>query len=135
MFAVSWFVFFSSYWRNVYIYFWWHVLIVFPPYLLSLLTLLPLGWGLECVYPGYLLGDSLPQTAAKLCALNLFFVQESELQTYHGNILLMDNKLRKFCVIMLSKGCNIMPKMHQNAFGGRVLPIPAGEAYVLPQTS
>jgi len=31
-------------------------------------------------------------------------------------------------VIKQSKGCKFMPKMHQNAFGGRALPGPAGEA-------
>jgi len=33
-----------------------------------------------------------------------------------------------------SKRCKIMRKMHQNTFGGRALPRPAGEALVLPQT-
>ena len=35
---------------------------------------------------------SPPQTPAKLCALNLFFGRDNELQICHGNILLMDNK-------------------------------------------
>ena len=30
------------------------------------------------------------QTAAKLCALNLLFRRDNELQIYHGNFLLMD---------------------------------------------
>ena len=40
-----------------------------------------------------------PQTAAKLCALNVFFFgRDSKLQIYHGNFLLMDNKQRKLFV-------------------------------------
>ena len=60
-----------------------------------------------------------PQTAAKLCALNLYFCSDSELQIYYGNFLLMDNKRRKLFVIKQSKWCRFMPKMHQNMFGGR----------------
>ena len=30
---------------------------------------------------------TIPQTAAKLCALNLFFGRDDELQIYHGNFL------------------------------------------------
>jgi len=47
-----------------------------------------------------------PQTATKLCALNLFFSRDSELQINHGNLLLMDNN------------DNFMPKMQQNSFDG-----------------
>ena len=70
-----------------------------------------------------------PQTAAKLCALNLFFSRDSELQIYHGNSLLMDNKRRKLFANKQSEGCRFMPKMHQNTFGGRAPPRPAGGAY------
>ena len=56
--------------------------------------------------------------AAKLCALNLFFGRDNELQIYHGNLLLMDNKQRKLFVIKQSKGCKVMPKMHSNMSGG-----------------
>jgi len=52
------------------------------------------------------------QTAAKLCALNLFFGRDNELQIYHGNFLLMDNKHRKLFVIKQSKGCKFIPKMY-----------------------
>ena len=76
-----------------------------------------------------------PTTAAKLCALNLFFGRDNELQIYHGNFLLLDNKHRKLFVIKQSKGGKFMPKTHQNTFGGRVLPGPAGEAYALPRPS
>jgi len=38
------------------------------------------------------------QTVAKLCALNRFF-SATELQIYHGNFLLMDNKHRKLFVV------------------------------------
>ena len=37
--------------------------------------------------------------AAELCALNLFFGRGNELQMYHGNILLMDNKHSKLFVV------------------------------------
>ena len=56
----------------------------------------------------------LPPTAAKLCALNLFFRPDNELQICHGNFLLMDNKRRKLFVIRQSKGCKFLPKMRQN---------------------
>jgi len=49
-----------------------------------------------------------------------------QLQIYHGNILLMDNKHRKVFVIKQSKGCKFMPKIHQNTFGSRALPGPVG---------
>ena len=39
----------------------------------------------------------------------------------------MDNKHGKLFAIKQSKGCKFMSKMHQNAFGGRALPVPAGE--------
>jgi len=40
---------------------------------------------------------TIPPTAAKLCALNLFYAWDNELQigSYGGNFLLMDNKHRK----------------------------------------
>jgi len=63
------------------------------------------------------------KTAAKLCALNLFSAGTNELQIYHGNFLLMDNKHRKLFVGKQSIGCKFMPKMHQNTIGGRT---PAG---------
>ena len=68
-----------------------------------------------------------PLTVAKLCALNLFFDQESELQICHGNCLLMDNKYRKSFVIKQSNGCKSMPKMHRNR-------LPAGEPNALPRS-
>jgi len=67
-----------------------------------------------------------PQTAAKLCALNLFFGRDNELQIYNGN-LLMDNKHRTLLVIKQSKRCKFMSKMHQNKFGGRLLRTRWGE--------
>ena len=73
-----------------------------------------------------------PQTAAKLCALNLFFGRDNELQIYNGN-LLMDNKHRTLLVIKQSKRCKFMSKMHQNKFGGRLLRTRWGGAYALPQ--
>jgi len=79
---------------------------------------------------------NFPQTAAKLCALNalnLFFNRGNDLQTYHGNFLLMDNEHRKLFVTKQSKGCKFMPKMHQDTFGGHAPPGPAGGAYALPQ--
>jgi len=39
-----------------------------------------------------------------------FFGRDDELQTYHGNILLMDNTQTKLFVIKLSKGCTFMSK-------------------------
>ena len=62
---------------------------------------------------------NFPQMAGKLCALNLFFGRDNELQIYHGNFLLMDNKHRKLFVIKQSKVCKFMPKVHQNTLGGR----------------
>jgi len=63
------------------------------------------------------------------------FSRDSELPIYYGNILLMDNKLRKMFVIKQSEGCRFMHKMHQNAFGGRVPPGPTwGSLYAAPDT-
>ena len=39
------------------------------------------------------------QTAAKLCAVDLFFGRDNELQIRHANLLLMDNKRRKLFAI------------------------------------
>jgi len=55
-----------------------------------------------------------PQTATTLCALNLFG-WGSDLQIYHGNILLMGNKHRKLFINKQSKVCKFVPRMHQNA--------------------
>jgi len=44
----------------------------------------------------------------------------------------MDNKHRELFVVKQSK---FMPKMQQNALGGRALPRPAGGAYVPPSPS
>jgi len=71
-----------------------------------------------------------PQTAAKLCALNVFFGRDNELQIYHGNFLLMDNKHRQLFVIKQSKGCKFMPKIRLVA--GLCLD-QLGRAYALPQ--
>jgi len=78
-------------------------------------------------------GISLQMTA-KLCALNLFFGRDNELPIYHGNVVLMDNKHRKLFVTKQSKWRKkiFMPEMHQNTFGGRAPPGPAGGAFVLP---
>ena len=43
------------------------------------------------------------KTAAKLCTLDLFFGRDNELQIYHGNVLLMDNKQRELFVIKQSE--------------------------------
>jgi len=73
-----------------------------------------------------------PQTAAKLCVLNLFFGRDNELQICHGKFLLTDNKRRKLFVIKRSIGCKFMPKMHQNTFGGRASRGPAGKLMQSP---
>jgi len=44
----------------------------------------------------------------------------------------MDNKHRKLFVIEQSKGCKFMPKTHQNTFGGRAPPGPAGGTKCAP---
>jgi len=58
---------------------------------------------------------------------------DSELQIYHGNVLLIDNKHRQFFAIGQPKGFKFMPKMHLNVWR-RAPPGPAGGAYALPQT-
>ena len=52
-----------------------------------------------------------PQTATKSCALNLSFGRDSELQIYHGNFLLMDNKHGKLFVTEPSKWCKFVRKI------------------------
>jgi len=68
---------------------------------------------------------TIPQAACKLCALNLFFGRDNELQTCHINFILVDNKHRKLLAIKQSKGCKFMPEMHQNVW--RPEPGPLGE--------
>jgi len=46
------------------------------------------------------------QTAANLCALNLLG-RDNELQIYHGNFLLMDNKHRKLFLLSRVKRVQI----------------------------
>jgi len=53
---------------------------------------------------------------------------------YITETFLMDNKHRKLFVIKRAKRCKFrlnMPKVHQNTFGGRKPPGPAGGAYAL----
>jgi len=75
-----------------------------------------------------------PRKAAKLCAINFFPVGTLNYK-YIMETLLMDNKHGIVFVIKQSKGFILMPKMHQNTFGGQ-----AGSAqtccgsYALPQT-
>jgi len=73
------------------------------------------------------------QTAAKLGRLHLLFYRGNKLQMYNGNILLMDNKHGKLFVSKQSKGCEFVPKMHQNTFRGRAAPGPAVGVYALPR--
>ena len=57
----------------------------------------------------------------KLCALNLFFGRDNELQTYHGNFHLMGNRHRKLFAIKQSKGYISMPQhthTHTHTFNG-----------------
>jgi len=75
-----------------------------------------------------------PQTAAKMCALNIFFRPGQRITTISQNFLLMDNKHRKLFVTKQSKGCKFMPKMHQNTFGSRAPPEPAGELMCSPRS-
>jgi len=55
-------------------------------------------------------------------------------EIHHGNFLLMDNKHNKLFIIKQSKWCKFMLKIHQNIFGGRALPRPAGELIRSPDT-
>ena len=43
-----------------------------------------------------------------------FYGRDNELQTYHGNFTLMDNKHGKLFVVKQSKECKFMPKLHQS---------------------
>ena len=68
-----------------------------------------------------------PSTAAKLCALNLFFGRNSELQIHHGNFLLMDNKHRKLVVMKQSKGCKFTTKCIKIRLAAGLRADPLGE--------
>ena len=61
-----------------------------------------------------------------VCSKSFFFIRCCELHIYHGNFLLMDNKRRILFIIKQSKGRRFLPRMHQNAFGGRAPSGPAG---------
>ena len=53
------------------------------------------------------------------CVLWIFFFgRDSELQIYHVDFILMDNKHRKLFVIKLSRECKVTPKIHPDTFGG-----------------
>jgi len=68
------------------------------------------GWG----SPPKKTWQFLP-TAAKLCALNLFFDRGNEFQIYHKNILLI-NSIHTWKLLFVSKQskwCKFMPKIHQ----------------------
>ena len=58
-----------------------------------------------------------------------------QLHQYCENCLQMENKSQEnSSSFRHSKRCKIMPKMHQNTFGGRAPPGPAGGALALLQT-
>jgi len=57
-----------------------------------------------------------PQTAAALCALNLFFGRGNELQKYQGNILLVDNKHGKLSVINRLRSPNPAMRAYPGTF-------------------
>jgi len=86
------------------------------------------------VYPRHLLDEEIspppkktynPPNGWQIVYSKSFFRRGKELQIYHGNSLLMDNKHRKLFVTKQSKGCRFMPKMHQNTLGGRASRGPA----------
>ena len=90
-----------------------------------------LGWGIS---PPQKKNSQFPPNGCQIVCSKSFLGRDNELQVYHGDFLLMDNKHRKLFVIKRSKGCKFMSKMHQNTFGGRAPPGPAGGAYALSQT-
>ena len=57
--------------------------------------------------------------------------RDNELQIYHKNFLLMDNKHRKLVVIQQSEGSKFMPKMQQNTHRGYA---PPGHAWELTRS-
>ena len=61
------------------------------------------------------------KTAAELCAINVLFGRDNELQIYRRNFLSVDNKHGKLFAIKQPKGWKFMPKMHQIIVGGRAL--------------
>ena len=63
------------------------------------------------------------------CAINFFSVGTTSYQYIAETFFLTNYKHRKLFVIKQSKGCKFMPEMHQNTFGGRTPPGPAGGAY------
>ena len=94
----------------------------------------------QCVFhASFLAGDSPHpeknynslQTAADLCALNIFFGRDNELQKRHWSFGLMDNKRRKLLFIKQSRGCKFKPNMHRNTFGGRAPPGPCAHPHLL----
>jgi len=76
-----------------------------------------------------------PPNGCQIVCSKSFSQPDNELQLYHGNMLLIDNKNRKLFVIKQSRECRFVPKMHQNTFSGRAPPGPVGGAYTLPKTS
>ena len=72
------------------------------------------------------------------CALNLFSTGAVNYKCNHGNIL-FNGKISTGNYLLISsrsQGCEFMPKMHQNTFGGRApLPGPTGRAHALHRPS
>jgi len=73
---------------------------------------------------------TIPQTAARLCALNLFFGRDNEI--YHEKFLLMDNRHRKLSVIKQSKGCKFIPNCTKMRLAAGLRPNPLGELMRCP---
>ena len=72
-----------------------------------------------------------PKTAAKLCAL--IFDRDNELQIYHRNFLLMDNKHSKLFVIKNQKGANLRLKCIKMCLTASHCPDPLGELMRSPR--
>ena len=87
---------------------------------------------IQCLFQASLAGGNtpkltIPPNGCQIVCSIFFFDRDNELQIYHGNFLVLDKKHSKLFVIKQSKGCKIMPKMHQNTFRGRAPPRPLGE--------
>jgi len=72
-----------------------------------------------------------PNSCKTVCSVSFFRSRQRITNMHHGNFPSVDNKHRKLFVIKQSKGCEFMPKMHRNTFGGRA---PPRRAHKLPHT-
>ena len=76
--------------------------------------------------------NSPPQTAARLCVLNLFYSRDNELQMYHSNFHLMDNNTGNYSPLSTQKFANLCLKCSKIRSAARLCSDPLGSLCAPP---